>query len=68
MPPAHDGATAESGGRGPEDGGERASPDESAGETTEGAVEPAQSRLCEDTCNAHRHSSTLPLAMFIDCI
>lgn len=49
MPPARDGAIAESGGRGPEDGGERASPDESAGETTEGAVEPAQSRLCEDT-------------------
>lgn len=43
------GATAESGRRGPEDGRERASPDESAGETTEGAVEPAQSGLCKDT-------------------
>lgn len=49
MSSASDGATAESGGRGPEDGREWASPDESAGETTEGAVEPAQSCLCEDT-------------------
>lgn len=49
MSSACDGATAESGGRGPEDGRERASPDESAGETTAGAVEPAQICLCEDT-------------------
>ena len=49
MPPTRDGAAAEGGGRGAEDGGERTSPDESAGETTEGALEPAQSRLCEDT-------------------
>lgn len=49
MPSACDGAAAEGGRSGPEDGGERTGPDESAGETTEGAVEPAQSRLCEDT-------------------
>lgn len=48
MSPACDGAPAKSGGRGPEDGGERTGPDESAGEATEGAVEPAQSGLCED--------------------
>lgn len=47
MPPARDGAAAEGGGRGPEDGRERTGPDESAGETTERAVEPAQSRLCK---------------------
>lgn len=45
MSSARDGAAAEGGGRGPEDGRERASPDESAGETAEGAVEPAQSCL-----------------------
>lgn len=49
MPSACDGAAAKGGGCSPEDGGERTSPDESAGEATEGAVEPAQSRLCEDT-------------------
>ena len=49
MPSACDGAAAEGGGRGREDGRERTSPDGSAGETSEGAVEPAQSRLCEDT-------------------
>lgn len=48
MPPARDGAAAEGGGRGAEDGGERAGPDEPAGETPEGAVEPAQSGLCEE--------------------
>lgn len=47
MPTACDGASAESGGRGPEDGRERASPDASAGATTEGAVGSAQSRLRE---------------------
>lgn len=47
MPPACDGVTAKGGGRGPENGGKRTSADESAGETTERAVEPAQSRLCE---------------------
>lgn len=48
MPPACDGAPSEGGWRGPEDGRERAGPDESAGEATEGAVEHAQSCLCED--------------------
>lgn len=48
MSTARDGAAAEGGGRGPEDGRERASPDAAAGEATEGAVESAQSRLCED--------------------
>lgn len=43
-----DGAAAESGGRGSEDGRERASPDTSAGEATEGTLESAQSRLCEE--------------------
>lgn len=47
MPPACDGVAAKGGGRGPENGRKRTSADESAGETTEGAVEPAQSRLCE---------------------
>lgn len=41
MPPTCDGAAAKGGGGGPEDGRERTSPDESAGETTEGVVEPA---------------------------
>lgn len=49
MPPARDGAPAEGGGCGPEDGRERAGLDGPAGEAAEGAVEPAQSRLCEDT-------------------
>ena len=49
MPSARDGAAAKGGGSGPEDGRERTSPDESAGAAAEGAVEPAQSCLCEDT-------------------
>lgn len=48
MSSACDGAAAAGGGCGPEDGGERTGSDESAGETSEGAVEPAQSGLCED--------------------
>lgn len=48
MSTACDGAAPKSGGRCPEDGRERASPDTSPGETTEGAVESAQSRLREE--------------------
>lgn len=49
MSSACDGASAQGGGRGAEDGRKRAGPHESAGEAAEGAVEPAESRLCEDT-------------------
>lgn len=58
MPPTCDGVTAKGGGRGPENGGKRTSADESAGETTEGAVEPAQSRLCEQKRPVHKHKDT----------
>lgn len=56
MPPACDGAAAKSGGRGPADGRERTSPDGSAGETTEGAVELAESCLCEDSCTTKNYN------------
>lgn len=49
MSPSCDGAAAEGGGSGSEVGRERTGPDGSAGETTEGALGPAENRLCTDT-------------------